>query len=49
VTGLPAACEAFLERGTWPGENGWGRTHGPTVSPADLPRFHDVVRALARP
>ena len=49
VTGLPAACEAFLERGTWPGENGWGRSRGATVSPADLPRFHDVVRALARP
>lgn len=49
VAGLAAASEAFLEHGTWPGENGWGRERGQAVTPVDLPRFHDTVRALAHP
>ncbi len=48
VAGMTAAYENFLERGLWPGESGWGRERGEVVTPADLPRFHDVVRTMAR-
>jgi hypothetical protein len=47
VAGMTAAHENFLVRGAWPGANGWGREPGEVVTPADLPRFHDVVRAMA--
>ncbi|MFI5357876.1 MAG: gfo/Idh/MocA family oxidoreductase [Opitutales bacterium] len=47
VAGLQAAQENFLLRGTWPGPNGWAREPGAAVTPADLPRFHDTVRAMA--
>jgi hypothetical protein len=47
VAGMNAACEAFLERGVWPGATGWGRERGEVATPADLPRFHDVIRAMA--
>ena len=48
VAGMAAASENFLERGVWPGENGWGRARADVVTPADLPRFHEVVRAMAQ-
>ena len=47
VAGMTAAHESFLVRGTWPGANGWERAPGEVVTPADLPRFHDIVRAMA--
>lgn len=47
VTGLAAAHDAFLARGNWPGATGWDRDPPERVTPADLPRFHDVVRTMA--
>ncbi len=46
ATGLVTAQEQFILRGAWPGANGWGRDPGIVVTPADLPRFHDVVRSM---
>jgi predicted dehydrogenase len=46
VASMTHACEAFLERGVWPGATGWGRGRGEVATPADLPRFHDVIRAM---
>lgn len=37
----------FLGRGIWPGYSGWRRDNGEVVTPADLARFHDVVRGMA--
>jgi predicted dehydrogenase len=48
VAGLPGAHENFLVRGAWPGANGWAREPGEVATPADLGRFHDVVRTMAR-
>ncbi len=47
VAGLPAAMEQFLTRGQWPGANGWNRAPGAIATPADLPRLHAVLRAMA--
>lgn len=46
VAGMPRAVDAFLQHGTWPGPNGWGRATGAMATPADLPRFHDTIRAM---
>lgn len=46
VAGLTAAQEAFVLRGAWPGANGWARERWEVVTPADLPRLHDVVRTM---
>ena len=46
VAGMPRAVDAFLHHATWPGPNGWGRATGTVVTPADLPRFHDTIRAM---
>lgn len=48
VAGMPAAQENFLVRGTWPGSTGWGREPGEVVTPADLSRFAETVRAMAK-
>lgn len=48
VIGIQAAQENFLTRAVWPGAQGWQRAAGEVVTPADLPRFHEVVRAMAR-
>ena len=48
VPGMAAAHEAFLVRGQWPSASGWGRAPGEVVAPADLPRFHETVRSMAR-
>lgn len=48
VNGLAAAQENFLVRGVWPSASGWGREPAEVVTLADLPRFHDVVRAMAK-
>jgi predicted dehydrogenase len=48
VADMAAAHEAFLAKGVWPSANGWGRAPGEVVTPADLVRFHDVVRAMAK-
>jgi len=47
IAGMPAAQENFLVRGLWPGANGWNREPGVVVTPADLSRFRDTVRAMA--
>jgi predicted dehydrogenase len=49
---LSVACmgrivDNFLSRGIWPGYAGWRRDNGEVVTPADLSRFHGVVRAMA--
>ena len=47
VACLGKTVDNFLGRGIWPGHAGWRRDNGEVVTPADLPRFHDVVRAMA--
>jgi predicted dehydrogenase len=47
VSGMSKTVDNFLGRGIWPGYAGWRRDNGDVVTPADLPRFHDVVRAMA--
>jgi predicted dehydrogenase len=47
VAGLQAAQENFLLRGTWPSANGWAREPGAVVTPPDLMRFRDTIRAMA--
>jgi hypothetical protein len=47
VASMMTAHENFLVRGIWPSACGWGREAGEVVTPADLPRFHGVVRAMA--
>lgn len=47
VGDMMTAHENFLVRGVWPSACGWGREPGEVVTPADLPRFHDTVRAMA--
>lgn len=47
VASMPAAHENFLLRGVWPSASGWGRAPGEVTTPADLPRFRDVVRAMS--
>ena len=48
VAGMISAHENFLVRGLWPSANGWGRAPGEVTTTADLPRFHDIVRAMAK-
>lgn len=47
VASMTATHENFLSRGVWPGASGWGRERGDVVTLADLPRLHEVVRAMA--
>jgi predicted dehydrogenase len=47
VASMMTAHENFLVRGVWPSACGWGRERGEVATPADLPRFHAVVRAMA--
>ena len=47
VADMTAMQEAFLTRGAWPGAGGWERPPAEVAAPADLARFHDVVRAMA--
>ena len=47
VASMMTAHENFLARGIWPSASGWGRAAGEVVTPADLPRFHNVVRTMA--
>jgi predicted dehydrogenase len=48
VAGLHSAQAAFLSHGTWPRADSWSREPAPTVTPADLPRFHGVIAAMAQ-
>lgn len=48
VAGLTATQENFIWRGVWPSACGWERPPGVVVTPADLPRFHDTVRAMVK-
>jgi predicted dehydrogenase len=47
VAGMPKVVDNFLCRGIWPSYAGWRRQNGEVVTPADLPKFHGVVRAMA--
>ncbi|MGH7955712.1 MAG: Gfo/Idh/MocA family protein, partial [Opitutaceae bacterium] len=47
VAGMMTAHENFLVGGVWPSVCGWGRERSEVVTPADLPRFHAIVRAMA--
>jgi len=47
VAGMAKVVDNFLSRGIWPGYAGWRRDNGEVVTPADLPRFHGVVGAMA--
>jgi predicted dehydrogenase len=47
VQELPRVVDNFLSRGIWPSYAGWRRDNGEVVTPADLPRFHGVVRSMA--
>jgi len=47
VEGMQKTVGNFLCRGIWPGYAGWRRDNGEVVTPADLSRFHGVVRAMA--
>jgi predicted dehydrogenase len=47
VASMMTTHENFLVRGIWPSACGWGREPGEVVTPADLPRFHAVVKAMA--
>lgn len=47
VVGLTHAVEHFLGRGQWPGGQGWDRNPGQVVTPADLPRLPEILRAIA--
>jgi predicted dehydrogenase len=47
VEGMARTVDNFLGRGIWPGYAGWRRDNGEVVTPADLPRLHDVVRSMA--
>jgi len=46
VAGMSGAIERFLRQGEWPGPNGWNRSTGEKVTPADLARFHQTVDAM---
>ena len=43
---IAAGIDNFLTRGEWPGPASWGRETGEAVTPADLPRLTEVVRAM---
>jgi predicted dehydrogenase len=47
VASMPVTQENFLGRGEWPGANGWKRDPGDVVTPADLPKLQEIVRAMA--
>lgn len=47
VQDMAAAQENFLTRGVWPSAGGWGRGPAEVVTPTDLPRLPEVVRAMA--
>ena len=47
VASMTVAHESFLVRGVWPSASGWGRAPGEVATLADLPRFRDIVRAMA--
>jgi predicted dehydrogenase len=48
VSGLQAAQDNFVQRGDWPAEKGWGCPKGEVVTIADLSRFHETIRKMAR-
>jgi predicted dehydrogenase len=47
VAGMPKVVDNFLSRGIWPSYLGWRRENGEVVTPADLPRFRDLVLSMA--
>jgi predicted dehydrogenase len=47
VASLAKSVDQFLVRGLWPGASGWERSPGEVVTPADLPRFAEVIGRMA--
>lgn len=47
IAGLASAMERFIARGEWPSASGWPHPPGDVVTPADLPRLYETVRAMA--
>ena len=47
VANMKTTLDSFLAQGAWPSAGGWGRGPADVVTPADLGRFHSVVRAMA--
>ncbi len=47
VAGMQKTVDNFLGRGIWPSYAGWRRDNGEVVTPADLGRFHGIVREMA--
>jgi predicted dehydrogenase len=47
TSGLPAAQENFVSRGIWPQGADWPASNATVVAPADLVRFHEVIRKMA--
>lgn len=47
IARMPSAEDNFLARGIWPGAMGWRESPAEVVTPADLRRFHETVRAMA--
>ena len=47
VASMAATQERFLAQGAWPSASGWGRGPAEVATPADLGRFHAVLRAMA--
>jgi predicted dehydrogenase len=47
VAGIAATMDQFVNRGLWPGANGWDREPGEVVTGTDLPRLHEVLAAMA--
>ncbi len=46
VAGMNSTLDHFLSQGVWPSASGWGRGPAEVATPADLGKFHDVVRAM---
>jgi predicted dehydrogenase len=47
VASMSAVHDGFLAHGVWPSAAGWNRPPGEVAALADLPRLHEVVRAMA--
>jgi predicted dehydrogenase len=48
IKGLGTAVDRFLDRGEWPGANGWSRSPGEVATPADLPRLRGVIDEMRK-
>jgi predicted dehydrogenase len=46
VAGIAAMMDQFVNRGLWPGANGWGREPGEVVTLSDLPRLRGILESM---